>query len=214
MPRVQVKICGVTRPQDAVAAVQAGADAVGLVFDPSSARAVDAATARCIADTLPPFVSLVGLFVDAEPARVASLAAELPLHLLQFHGAERVADCARHQRPYIRALPVGARFDLAAAEAAWPDAWALALDSPRGGGSGSVFDWRVLGPAAARRHIVAGGLHAGNVADCIAALAPAAVDVSGGVEEPGAVGVKSAARMRAFVDAVRRAERALAAEAA
>ena len=212
MRRVQVKICGVTTSAEARAAVEAGADAIGLVFHPPSRRAVDRDAARRIADALPPFVSLVGLFVDADPERVAGLAAELPLSLLQFHGAETAADCECHGRPYIRALAVATGFSLAAAEAAWPRARALLLDGPGGGGAGAAFDWRALRSGAARRHVVAGGLDPGNVAGCIATLEPAAVDVSSGVEAPGA-GAKSAERMRAFVAAVRRAERALEADA-
>ena len=208
MPRVQVKVCGVTRAQDALAAVEAGADALGLVFHPPSPRALDVDAARRIAAALPPFVCLVGLFVNAPPERVSALAAELPLNLLQFHGDETEADCGGYRLPYIRALPVAAGFALDAAEAAWPSARALLLDGPAGGG-GESFDWNLVPAPGARRHIVAGGLHAGNVARCVAALRPAAVDVSSGVESPAGSGVKSARRIQEFIAEVRRAERGL-----
>lgn len=212
--RVQVKVCGLTVPEEAAAAAAAGADAIGLVFWPRSPRAVDVPTARRIVAALPPFVTRVGVFVDATRDELRRVADEVPLDLLQLHGHEPLDALDGLPRRAIKALGVGAGFDIDEARRYAARAAALLLDtggqaSP--GGSGRAFDWSVAG--ALRRHvpwlILAGGLAPDNVGAALAAVRPDAVDVSSGVET--SPGRKDAAKVRAFIAAVRvaapRAER-------
>lgn len=204
--RTRAKICGITRVEDALAAVEAGADALGFVFHDASPRAVTPAQAADIIARLPPFVTTVGLFVDAPVARVRDMLAQAPLDLLQFHGDESDADCARHGRPWIKALRVRPGQDLAAAIAAHPGARGILLDAwhpEQAGGTGLTFDWRLVPAASGKPIILAGGLTPDNVADAIRQVRPYAVDVSGGVEH--SKGIKDAARIQAFMAGVRSA---------
>jgi phosphoribosylanthranilate isomerase len=201
---VRSKICGITRIEDALAAVAAGADAIGLVFYAESPRAVSVEQAAAILQALPPFVTSVGLFVDMPRAELQALLQRLPLDLLQFHGDESPADCEGHGRPYIKALRVRPGEDVAAAMAPYAGARGILLDTfvegvP--GGTGATFDWSLVPRQAAKPIILAGGLEAGNVAAAIRQVRPYAVDVSGGVEA--SKGIKDAGRIRAFVQAVR-----------
>jgi phosphoribosylanthranilate isomerase len=203
---VQVKICGITRPEDGVAAVAAGADAIGLVFFSGSKRAVTIAEAQAICEVLPPLTTVVGLFVDAEAAEVQTVMQAVPLNLLQFHGAEKPDFCAGFGRPWIKALPVLEGVDLEQRLADYAAARAVLLDSAVGGqfgGTGHRFDWRALPPSMANRFILAGGLDPDNVAEAIATAKPIAVDVSSGVES--APGIKDSDKMRRFVANARRA---------
>jgi phosphoribosylanthranilate isomerase len=205
--RVRVKICGITNTQDAQAAVALGADAIGLVFFPPSPRFVTLDQAAEITRQLPPFVTIVGLFVDADAQTIARAIAEVPLNLLQFHGEERAAECAMHGLRWIKAVRMRADVDLDTAAARYQQAAGLLLDAycpgiP--GGTGETFDWDRIPQRMASRIVLAGGLTPGNVAEAIAQVRPYAVDVSGGVEaEPGR---KDAAKMAAFIRGVRRAE--------
>ena len=199
IPRTRVKICGITRPQDGVTAAELGADAIGLVFHPPSPRCVSADAARRIVAALPPFVTTVGLFVNAEPSAVRAVLSEVPLHLLQFHGDEDAAYCAAFGLPYLKAVPMGANADAWAYEQQFASATGLLLDSHGGdkmGGSGQGFDWARIPVERRKPLILAGGLHPGNVAAAIRQVRPQAVDVSSGVET--AKGVKDAELMRAF----------------
>ena len=204
--RTRVKMCGITRLCDARAAVAAGADAIGFVFHAPSPRAVTPAQAAAIVAALPPFVTTVGLFVDADEARIRDTLARVPLALLQFHGDETDAECARYGRPWIKALRVQPGQDVAAAMAAWPGARAILLDAwhpDLPGGTGLRFDWTQV-PADARKPVIlAGGLTPDNVAEAIRRTRPYAVDVSGGVEQ--AKGLKDASRINAFMAGVRSA---------
>jgi len=187
MRRTRVKICGLTRAEDALAAAQAGADAVGLVFFAKSPRAVDAAQARAVLAALPPLVTSVGLFVDAEPAVVRAVLDAVPLDLLQFHGDESEAYCASFGRPWIKALRVRPGLDLEQEARRYGEAGArgLLLDTyepGRPGGTGQRFDWGLIPPALGPSIILAGGLNPENVAEAIRAVRPYGVDVSGGVE--------------------------------
>ncbi|ERI52216.1 N-(5'-phosphoribosyl)anthranilate isomerase [Pseudomonas sp. EGD-AK9] len=198
------KICGITRIEDALAAVAAGADAIGLVFYAKSPRAVSVEQAAAILQALPPFVTSVGLFVDMQRAELQALLQRLPLDLLQFHGDESPADCEGHGRPYIKALRVRPGEDVVAAMAPYAGARGILLDTfvegvP--GGTGATFDWSLVPRQAAKPIILAGGLEAGNVAAAIRQVRPYAVDVSGGVEA--SKGIKDAGKIRAFVQAVR-----------
>lgn len=202
---VRVKICGITRPEDALAAAEAGADAIGLVFYPPSPRAVDIEKASGIVAALPPFVTTVGLFVDAAPEAVWAVLASVPLDLLQFHGDETDEYCRQFSRPYLKALRVQPSDDLNALAARWPGASGILLDSyKRGvpGGTGEVFDWSLIPAQRNWQLILAGGLDTANVADAVARCRPWAVDVSGGVEQ--SKGIKDASMITSFIREVKR----------
>lgn len=207
MSVVRCKICGITRLEDALAAVAAGADAIGLVFYARSPRSVSIEQARSIVAGLPPFVTTVGLFVDMPQAEIEQVLAAVPLDLLQFHGDESATDCDALKRPYIKALRVRAQDDVTALVDAYPDARAVLLDTfvdgvP--GGTGQAFDWALVPARLGKPVILAGGLTPENVAAAIAQVQPYAVDVSGGVEL--AKGIKDAAKVKDFVRAVRTVE--------
>ena len=205
-PRTRIKICGITREQDLEAAVEAGADAIGFVFYPPSKRCISPQRARVLADLLPPFVSAVGLFVNADPAVVQATADTARLQLLQFHGEESPEYCDRFALPYIKAARVAPGLDLVEYEATFSSARGLLLDAfvEGYGGGGEVFDWSLIPKEIAARAVLSGGLHAGNVGAGIQALRPLGVDVSSGVEQ--AKGIKDAALIRNFVAAVRAAD--------
>jgi phosphoribosylanthranilate isomerase len=208
MSAVRSKICGITRIEDALAAAEAGADAIGLVFYAKSPRAVTAAQAREIVAALPPFVTSVGLFVNASRCELNEILEVVPLDLLQFHGDETPADCEGFHRPWIKALRVRPGDDLEAACKLYSGARGILLDTFVAGvpgGTGEAFDWSLVPARLSKPIILAGGLHAGNVGEAIARVKPYAVDVSGGVEA--AKGIKDPAKVDAFMAAVRAAGR-------
>tara|TARA_R110000751_G_scaffold67510_2_gene137813 strand:+ start:2413 stop:3027 length:615 start_codon:yes stop_codon:yes gene_type:complete len=201
----RIKVCGITRVEDALAAAHAGADAIGLVFYTPSPRAVTPAQAAAIVAALPPFITSVGLFVDADAAYVREVLAQVPLDLLQFHGDEDADYCDQFERPYLKAVRVRADQNLATVAAAWPKAQGILLDSYKAGvpgGTGEVFDWTLVPRERRWNLVLAGGLTADNVAQAIAGVEPWAVDVSGGVEL--AKGIKDIEKINAFVREVRR----------
>ena len=202
----RIKICGLTRIGDVRAAVDAGADAIGLVFYAPSPRHVDLALAATLARAVPPLITIVGLFVNADPAQVRQTLAALPIHLLQFHGDEDDDYCRQFDRPFIKAARVVPGMDLVQYAAAFPSAQAIVLDAfvDGFGGGGKVFDWALIPADLKTPIILSGGLDAGNVGEAITRVRPAAVDVSSGVElNAGAKGIKDAEKIRAFVAAVR-----------
>lgn len=204
MSGVRSKICGITRIEDALLAAEAGADAIGLVFYAKSPRAVDVRQARAIIAALPPFVTTVGLFVDASSCELGEILDAVPLDLLQFHGDEPPAFCDGFRRPYIKALRVKPGDDIAAQVAAYKNASGILLDTyvpgiP--GGTGEAFDWSLVPQGLNKPIILAGGLTAQNVAEAIRQVRPYAVDVSGGVEA--SKGIKDAEKIRAFMRAVK-----------
>lgn len=206
MNRTRVKICGITRIEDGIAAAEAGVDAIGLNFYPRSSRLVDPATAACIVAALPPFVTTVGLFLDAEPTQVQEIIDHVPLDVLQFHGDESPAYCQAFGKPFIKAVPMRFGADVVAYARDFDAAKGLLLDSHGGGrigGSGERFDWDLI-PKLDKPLILAGGLDVKNVAAAIVQVRPYAVDVSSGVEA--AKGIKDAALMRAFIQNVEGAE--------
>jgi len=205
----RIKICGLTREADVQAAVEAGADAIGFVFYAKSPRAVTPQRARELARMLPPFVTPVGLFVNATDAELQAGLEALPNMLVQFHGDETPADCERLGRPFIRAARMGAGFDLLNFGQSFSSAQAILLDAfvDGYGGGGKVFDWSLLPPSAPFPVVLSGGLSAANVGDGIARIRPWAVDVSSGVES--AKGIKDAGLIQAFCRAVRDADAAL-----
>ena len=218
MPRTRVKICGITRVADALAAARAGADAIGFVFWTGSPRAVAADQAHAIAAALPPFVTVVALFVDPDPDQVRAVLAAVPVDLLQFHGHEPPELCRGFARPYVKAVPVGGQArgaGLLEYAARYPDACGLLYDAPpadgQPGGTGRTFDWSALPTERSLPVVLSGGLTAANVGEAIRRVRPWAVDVSSGVEATGGDGkpvrgIKDPARIAAFIEEVRNAD--------
>lgn len=210
MSRTRIKICGITRIEDARCAADAGADAIGLIFYAGSPRVVTIEQARSISIALPPFVSSVALFVNAAPGEVEDVIDRLRPSLLQFHGDEDSAYCAQFGVPFLKALRVGsgmAAGDLLEYADTFSAARALLLDtlsSGAYGGSGESFDWRIIPEAMRNRIVLAGGLGPHNVAAAVRAVRPWAVDVSSGVEIH--KGVKDHARIMKFTEEVRNAD--------
>lgn len=204
--RTRVKICGITRPGDARAAAEAGADAIGLVFYPPSPRYLSNERAVEIRDALPPFVQSVALFVNADAAQVAQVLGRVRPALLQFHGEETPQFCAQFGVPYVKACRIGPGADPLGYLQRYPHAAAWLVDSfvPEYGGVGEAFDWALAPRERSRPLILSGGLNAGNVAAAIRAVRPWGVDVSTGVES--AKGIKDTAKMAAFVAEVRNAD--------
>jgi len=210
MAPTRVKICGITTPEDALAAANAGADALGINFYPESPRVVDIAQAIEITAAIPPFVSIVALFVNASRGRIERILEQVPVDVLQFHGDESALECASYHRPWLKALRVRPELDLPAACEDYRQARGILLDTwQKGvpGGTGKTFDWELARRQLALPVVLAGGLHADNVADAIRAVRPLAVDVSGGVES--SPGIKDHEKIRQFVAAVRRTDRQL-----
>jgi phosphoribosylanthranilate isomerase len=203
MLRTRVKICGITRPEDGLAAVSAGADAIGLVFFPRSPRFVTPDQALAIVRELPAFVSVVGLFVNEQPGMVRAMADAVGLDLLQFHGEETAAFCRQFNQPYIKALRVQPGLDLEAASEEFADAKGLLLDAYEPdlqGGTGQMFDWSLVPAAMTGRCILAGGLSPGNVVEAVQQVRPYALDVSSGVERE--KGIKDPDKIIAFMRGV------------
>ncbi|MCP9339297.1 phosphoribosylanthranilate isomerase [Stutzerimonas xanthomarina] len=204
MPIVRSKICGITSVEDALIAAEAGADAIGLVFYSNSPRAVNVQQARKIVASLPPFVTTVGLFVNASRSEISETLDAVPLDMLQFHGDETPADCEGFCRPWYKALRVHTSEDVRQQAARYAGASAILLDtfvSGVHGGTGKVFDWSLIPADLPKPLILAGGLTCQNVQQAVAEVRPFAVDVSGGVEL--SKGVKDATRVQEFVRLVR-----------
>jgi len=200
--RTRVKICGITRRQDAEFAVEMGADALGLVFYPPSPRAVSIERAQKIVAGLPPFISIVALFVDAKVEEVRTCLASLPIGLLQFHGDESPEYCEQFKMPYMKAIRMRDDVELVAEVERYSTASAILLDSYQPGmpgGTGQVFDWTMI-KKVNKPVILAGGLAANNVAMAIEQVQPYAVDVSGGVEL--AKGIKDNQKISDFMQEV------------
>jgi phosphoribosylanthranilate isomerase len=220
--RTRVKICGITECGHGLAAARAGADAIGLVFWAGTPRRVSVARAAEIAAAMPPFVSLVGLFVDPDPEEVRAALAAVPLDLLQFHGGEAPAFCRQFGRPYLKAIavrPGTGEGGLLECARGYDDAAGLLFDAPPAdgmpGGTGRTFDWSALAPQftqrLARPIVLSGGLDPGNVGAAVRAVQPWAVDVSSGVEVTGpdgrpVKGSKDPVRIAAFIEEVRNAD--------
>ena len=205
--RTRVKICGIADPDDARCAVQAGVDALGLIFYAGSPRNVSLAKARSILAEIPPFVTRVALFVNASDEWIQAVLRDLEFDLLQFHGDETESQCLAYGKPWLKALHLRPDRDVAAQARQFPLARGLVLDSHDAcyyGGTGRRFDWNLVPATMNHPLILAGGLDVENVQDAIRQVRPWAVDVSSGVES--APGRKDAARMRAFIAAVRHAE--------
>lgn len=201
--RVRVKICGITRVEDALNAVESGADAIGLVFYEPSPRNVSIEQAIEIANKIPAFVTIVGLFVNADSEFVRSVISQVGLDLLQFHGDETPQECACYGLPFIKAIRVKSDTNLVQCAKDFFVARGLLLDAYTegvAGGTGNVFDWGLIPSDLEKPVILAGGLNAQNVAQAISQVKPYAVDVSGGVEA--SKGIKDVAKIAAFMQQV------------
>lgn len=201
--RTRVKICGITRLEDALAAAQAGADALGFVFYGPSPRNVSPEVAAEILQQLPAYITTVGLFVDAEPTFIEQVLKAVPLDLMQFHGDEPEADCTRYGKPYTKAIRMGDNVDLAQMAQTYHSSRGLLLDAfvaGKPGGTGEAFDWNRIPQSLSKPVILAGGLNPQNVSQAITKVKPWAVDVSGGVEK--AKGIKDSQLINAFMQGV------------
>jgi phosphoribosylanthranilate isomerase len=201
--RTRVKICGITRLEDALTAIKFGADALGFVFYENSPRNISVDTAAEIVSKLPAFVSVVGLFVNAQPDEIKGVLSKVHLDILQFHGDETPVECRQYQLPYMKAIRVQACTNLLQYDLDFYDAKALLLDAYTEGitgGTGKVFDWGLIPNNMSNSIVLAGGLNADNVADAIQKVQPYAVDVSGGVEQE--KGIKDADKIAAFMRGV------------
>lgn len=208
MKRTRVKICGITRTEDAVAAARLGADAIGLVFYAPSPRAVTIEQARSIIEVIPPFITKVALFVDAEQQEIERVLEELSIDLLQFHGNETAQQCRSYGRSYIKAVRMKEGVDLQVVSDEFQDAAGLLLDSfQKGvpGGTGESFDWARIPEGLSKPVVLAGGLVPDNVKLAISTAQPFAVDVSSGVES--AKGIKDASMIASFMHEVSNADR-------
>ena len=205
--KTAVKICGITRVEDALTAARCGAHAIGLVFYRPSPRYVTPERAAEIVRALPPFVTPVGLFVDASEEEVLEIASRARVQMIQFHGSETPEFCARFELPYLKAVRVRPEVDLLQYARDFEGAKALLLDAYQEGlhgGTGAVFDWNLIPPALPLPVVLSGGLHPENVAEAVRRVRPCAVDVSSGVEA--SKGIKDASRIEAFVNGVRDAD--------
>lgn len=206
MRRTRIKICGITRPEDAVAAADLGVDAIGLVFYSKSARHITCKQALGIVQAVPPFVTKVALFFNNTEQEIVKILNHLPVDLLQFHGEETAEFCVRFDAPYIKAIPMLSEHNLVAATQIYQEAQGFLLDAVfpgEPGGAGKCFDWNSIPHTIKKPLIVAGGLNSANVADCIRQSGCYAVDVSSGVES--AKGIKDWKKMKEFVEQVRMA---------
>jgi len=203
----RVKICGITRIEDALAAASAGAHAVGFVFYAKSPRNVTIEAAIELCAALPPFITTVGLFVDADAKAVDTVLSAVPLDLLQFHGEEPAAYCRQFGRPYLKAARVRPGLDLVQYAATYESAKALLLDAyvpDKAGGTGTTFDWRLIPRDLPLPIVLSGGLTPSNVSDAVKAIRPWAVDVSSGVEA--SPGIKDATKISEFIKGVHYAD--------
>lgn len=187
--RTRIKICGIKHKEDALKAIECGADAIGLIFVEKSPRYVSLTDARVIAESMPPFVMVVGLFMNASADTVREALKVVPLNLLQFHGEEKPAFCDQFEMPYIKVLRMRENVNVIAFAQEYPNASGILLDtySKAGGGSGQTFDWNLIPDDVPLPLILAGGLNPENVASAVETVKPYAVDVSSGVESEPAI---------------------------
>lgn len=205
--RTRVKICGITRPEDAINAAQLGVDAIGMVFYSKSPRNIDVARARAICDALPGFVTTVALFLNPEQSMVNRVISDVGVDLLQFHGTESASFCESFDRPYIKALGISGEDNIVEQVKSYSTARSVLLDSHvkgAAGGTGETFDWLSVPEELRQQIILAGGLNPENVAQAIEQVRPYAVDLSSGVES--APGIKDINLMTRLMQQVKRVD--------
>lgn len=198
----RIKICGIKYKEDALKAIECGADAIGLIFVEKSPRFVRLDVATSIAKSLPPFVTVVGLFMNAAAEMVSEVIKSVPINLLQFHGDESPAFCDQFDMPYIKVLGMNSQSDIVAYAKKYPNAKGILLDNEKGGGTGQTFDWNLIPSDISVPIILAGGLNPENVASAVETVKPYAVDVSSGVESEPAV--KDHKKIEQFIKEVQR----------
>ncbi|MES2353708.1 MAG: phosphoribosylanthranilate isomerase [Pseudomonadota bacterium] len=199
----RVKICGITRPEDALAAAVAGADAIGLVFYPPSPRHIAISKAIDICGALPPFITTVGLFVDADASDIQAILSEVPIDLLQFHGEESPAYCLQFGKPYLKAVRMKPDLNLVQYAAIYKSAKALLLDTympGKPGGTGATFDWSLIPKQLPLPIVLSGGLTPANIGEAVKTVRSWAVDVSSGVEA--SPGIKDAVKISEFIKGI------------
>lgn len=202
----RIKICGITRPQDALTATHLGADALGLVFFNGSKRCITIEQARNITAVIPPFISVVGLFVNENADSIQQILTHIPIEILQFHGDESPEFCRQFHRPYLKAIRVRSHEDIIHATQHYPDARGILLDAHiegTYGGTGQPFDWSLLPTQWDNNWILAGGLNPHNITQALITTGATAVDVSSGVES--AAGIKNTEKIESFINAIRQA---------
>lgn len=206
--RTRVKICGFTDVQNAVAAANLGVDAIGLVFYPPSPRHVSVEQAIAIVKALPAFVTVVALFVDEQESQIREVLSKVAIDCIQFHGDESADECARYNKPYMKAVRMKPELDVVEIAKQYQQASALLLDAYHPGikgGSGSQFDWDLIPEDCPLPVILAGGLEVGNARRAVESVRPYALDVSSGVES--SKGIKDVAKMAAFIQEINEADR-------
>lgn len=198
---MQVKICGITQPDDAALAVSLGADAIGLIFFEGSPRCVSIAAARDIVAAVGPYTAINALFVNASASNIEQVLSAMPISMLQFHGSESASFCEQFWRPYVKSISVAGTFDMSPIYAEYQGACGFLFDTAvKGahGGTGMAFDWTIMPPPVGRPRILAGGLTPDNVNEAISVAMPDAVDVSSGVEV--SPGIKDARKLEQFIE--------------
>ena len=202
--RTRIKICGIKHKDDALKAVECGADAIGLIFVDKSPRYVTVDVASAITESLPPFITVVALFMNASAETVSEVIKNVPVNLLQFHGDESAEFCDQFERPYIKVLKMREGVDALSFAQNYPKARGILLDSDSkaGGGSGERFDWSLIPKNIPVPLILAGGLNPENIAAAVEQVKPYAVDVSSGVESEKAV--KDHKKIEQFIKEVQR----------
>jgi phosphoribosylanthranilate isomerase len=203
---MQVKICGITLVDDALASVDAGADALGLIFYEGSPRAIDVEQAREIVSAVPPYTTITALFVNPERSLVERVLEGVPISQLQFHGNESAQFCRGFARPYVKSVAVSTEDKMHQIMREHSASRAFLFDTMvpgKHGGTGKTFDWTKIPSKNVGHRVLAGGLNAENVAEAIRIGTPDAVDVSSGVES--SAGVKNHDLVRRFVAAAKQA---------
>ena len=201
----RIKICGIKHRDDALKAVESGADAIGLIFVEKSPRYASLTDARVIAESMPPFVTVVGLFMNASESEVREALKVVPLNLLQFHGDELPEFCDQFEMPYIKVLRMRENVNVVAFAQEYPNAAGILLDTYHkgvAGGTGQTFDWSLIPHDVPLPLILAGGLNPENVASAVETVKPYAVDVSSGVESEPAI--KDHNKIEQFIKEVQR----------
>jgi phosphoribosylanthranilate isomerase len=207
LKRTRIKICGITRVEDALSVVESGADAIGLVFYPPSPRHIDISKARLIVASIPAFVTVVALFVNETDAMIRTILKQVPIDMLQFHGDETPEFCASFHRPYVKAIRMKENTQLDIEQLRYKEAKSLLVDAyepGKAGGTGKTFNWSDIPDELSSKLILAGGLSAENVQDAVHSVHPWAVDVSGGVEL--SPGIKSHEKIQQFIEEVNSAD--------